>query len=117
MMMVSFPMAMQVVDLCSRQRPDQQMVRIAFKKAGYNHSDLMIPQYPKILSLDLLKLRLPLPPAQGATAKSRILHSDQALPTMTRQRSRMIVWQSETDILETDREWKETGRNVTRSPV
>lgn len=93
------------------------MVRIAFKTVGYSHADSMIRQYPKILSLDPLKQRLLLPPAQGATARSRIPHNDQALPTTTIQRSRMIEWQSETDILEMGIELKEMGRNVARSWV
>lgn len=93
------------------------MVRIAFKTVGYTHADFIIRQYPKILSLDPLKQRLLLPPAQGATAKSRIPHNDQALPTTTTQRSRMSGWQSETDILGMGIELKEMGRNVTRNWV
>ena len=73
----------------------------------------MISQSQKILSLVLPKQRLLLPLVQGATAKYQILHNDQALPTTMIQLSRMIVRQSETDILKMDRELKEMERNVT----
>lgn len=84
-------MALQIADLCSRQKPDQRLVRVALTILLYNQADLMILQSPKILSLDLPKQRLLLHPVQGATAKYQALHSDQALPTTMTLLSRMIV--------------------------
>lgn len=111
--MVSQMMPMQVVDLCSRQGPDQLTVCTALTAVCYSEADLVISQYPKILSSDLLKHHLLLPLVQGTTTRCRIRHSDQALPTMTIQRSRTIVLQLETDTPRTDREPKETERKVT----
>lgn len=75
----------------------------------------MISQFPKILSLDLPKQLLLLPPVQGATAKYQTPHNGQALPNTTILLSRMIAQHSETDIPKMDRVWKETERNVTRN--
>lgn len=91
------------------------MVRLAFPVFLYSQVDLILSQAPKILSSDLPKQRLLLPPVQGATAKYQILHSDQALPTTTILLSRMIVRHSEIGTPKMVRELKETARSVTRS--
>ena len=93
------------------------MVRMAFTMSSYSQADLMMSQSPKILSLDLPKQRLLLPPVQEATAKSQTLHSDRALPTTTILRLKMIVRPSETDIPKMDKELKEKERNVTQNPA
>lgn len=93
------------------------MVCMAFIMFSYSQADRMISQSPKILSLDLPRQRLLLPPVQKATAKSQTLHSDRALPTTTILRLKMIVRHSETDIPKMDKELKEKERNVIRNPA
>ena len=75
--MVSQMMPMQVVDLCSRQGPGQQTVCTALTTVWCSKTDVVISQYPRILSSVLLKQHLLLPPVQGTTTRRQIPHSDQ----------------------------------------
>ena len=111
--MGSQTMALQIADLCSRQELKLPVVCIVFTMVLYSQAELCRSQSPKILYSAPQKQRSLLPPAQKAITESQILHSDQALTTLTSQLSEMIGHHFETDITKKDNEMKETESDVT----